>query len=196
MTIDGLMPVEAATATISIMLRRRSLSAAALGAGMVATLALQACAPRTPAVAHVPHPVYAIDQAGAAHTCAVTPLTPALAAGKESAATMTLSNDGGWCAISVHQDGPEPFTAGLLTARPGHGKVFVHSVGDETRIDYTPEPTFGGTDSFVVRLVPGDAVIRIADTVAAPPAPPPVVTPPPIKKLPKKPLPKKHLPKT
>lgn len=158
--------------------------------GMAATLALQACAPR-PQATHTPLPVYAIDQAGAAQSCIVSPLKPALADGKESATTMTLANDGGWCAIAVHQDGPAPFTAGLLTTRPEHGKVFVHSVGDETRIDYTPESRFGGNDSFVVRLLPGDAVIQAAAMVSITPgAASPVAEPPPVKPLPKKSVPR------
>ncbi len=106
---------------------------------------------------------------------------------------MTLANDGGWCAVSVHQDGPTPFTAGLLTTRADHGKVYVHSVGDDTRIDYTPEPGFGGNDAFTVTLLPGNATIQVAATVAAPPAPPPVAAPPP-KPVPKKPL-RKIVPK-
>lgn len=166
---------------------RRNIGTALFVAAIATTLALQACAPRPQAV-HTPLPVYAIDQAGAAQSCKATPPTPPLAAGKESTATMTLANDGGWCAIAMHQDGPAPYTAGLLTTRPEHGKVFIHSVGDDTRIDYTPEPRFGGNDSFAVQLVPGDAVVRIAamvsitpEAAAAPPvaAPPP---PPPVKK--------------
>ncbi len=156
-------------------------------------LALQACAPKqAPAAGHAALPIYAIDQAGPARTCTVSPLTPAAgpvagpAAGKEATTTMTMANDGGWCAISVHQDGPAPYAAGLLTTRPEHGKAFIHSVGDETRIDYTPEQRFGGNDGFAVQLLPGDAVIRVAVTVSGPaqaepvaPVAKPAVTKPP-----------------
>ncbi len=155
---------------------------ASLGAAVV----LQGCVQRPPA--HTPLPVYAIDQTGAAHTCTVSPLAPALTAGQPSSATMTLANDGGWCALAVHQGGPAPFTAGLLTTRAEHGKVYVHSVGDDTRIDYTPEQRFGGSDAFVVTLIPGDATVRVAASVAAPPEPPPAVVPPVAKSTPKKPL--------
>ena len=51
---------------------------------------------------------------------------------------MKLGNDGGWCAITVNNGG-RPFDAGLLAAAPAHGKVLVHTVGNNTRIDYTPE---------------------------------------------------------
>jgi len=149
---------------------RRALAAASLAASLAGMLALQACAPKPPVAGHAALPIYAIDQAGPARTCAVSPFTPAAGpvAGKEATTTMTMANDGGWCAISVHQDGPAPYAAGLLTTRPEHGKVFIHSVGDETRIDYTPEQRFGGNDGFAVQLLPGDAVIRVAVTVSGP----------------------------
>lgn len=97
---------------------------------------------------------------------------------------MRLDNDGGWCALATHQDGPVPFIAGLLTTRPEHGKVFVHSVGDDTRLDYTPEPHFGGNDSFAVQLVPSDAVIRVVVMASIGPeaAAPRVAPQPPVKK--------------
>ena len=158
---------------------RHRFGPALFAAALAATAALQACAPQRPT--HTPLPVYAIDQAGAAHTCTVSPLAPAMSAGKNSSATMALSNDGGWCAVSTHQDGPAPFTAGLLTTRPEHGKVFVHSVGDETRLDYTPEAGYGGNDTFAVTLIPGDETVQVTATVAAPPAPPAAAVPPPAK---------------
>ena len=48
---------------------------------------------------------------------------------------------------------------------PSHGRVFAHHVGNNTRIDYTPDPGFVGTDSFAVRLIPGNAVFEAALTV-------------------------------
>jgi hypothetical protein len=44
----------------------------------------------------------------------------------------------------------------------------IHQVGDDTRIDYTPDRGFTGTDSFAVKLIPGNAVIRITVTVVSP----------------------------
>jgi hypothetical protein len=41
-------------------------------------------------------------------------------------------------------------------------------VGDETRIDYTPDRRFAGSDAFTVKLIPGDATIKVAVTVTAP----------------------------
>ena len=51
---------------------------------------------------------------------------------------------------------------------PMHGKVLIHSVGDDTRIDYTPDPRFSGNDAFTVKLIPGDATIRAGVAVAPP----------------------------
>jgi len=110
--------------------------------------------------------VYAADLAGAAKVCDVPKVNPVAAAGSET--PMKLANDGGWCAISVHQEGAKPFEAGLLTTRPAHGHVLIHEVGDDTRIDYTPDRGFAGSDSFTVKLIPGGASIRAAVTVTAP----------------------------
>lgn len=101
-------------------------------------------------------PVYAIDLTGGARVCRVPPVK--LAGGKTTRATMDLRNDGGWCAITVALDG-RPYAAGLLTRGPAHGKVYIHTVGDTTRIDYTPQRGFVGTDHFSVTLLPDQAVI-------------------------------------
>jgi hypothetical protein len=106
--------------------------------------------------------LYASDLAGGARSCAVPAVS--VTAGQETAVPMTVGNDGGWCGITVSQSG-QPFSAGLLVTRPAHGKIYIHTVGDATRIDYTPDPKFAGSDSFVVRLVPGDGSLRVAVTV-------------------------------
>jgi hypothetical protein len=110
--------------------------------------------------------VYAADLAGAAKVCEVPKVNPV--AGGESEISMKLVNDGGWCGIRVRQDGPKPFDAGLLTTRPNHGTVLIHEVGDETRIDYTPDRRFAGSDTFAVKLIPGSAAIRVTVTVTLP----------------------------
>ena len=80
---------------------------------------------------------------------------------------MKVGNTGGWCGLSVHQAGPKPYDAGLLTGRPAHGSVTIHEVGDNTRIDYVPDRGYVGPDNFRVKLLPGDAVLQIAVEVAA-----------------------------
>ncbi|MGD0108129.1 MAG: hypothetical protein ABSC06_29460 [Rhodopila sp.] len=110
--------------------------------------------------------VYAADLTGGAKLCDAPKLQPVAGLGSE--APLIVVNDGGWCGIRVHQEGPKPFEAGLLTTRPNHGTVLIHEVGDDTRIDYTPDRGFAGNDAFVVKLIPGNATIDVGVTVTAP----------------------------
>ncbi|MGA3398583.1 MAG: Ig-like domain-containing protein [Acetobacteraceae bacterium] len=126
---------------------------------------LQGCAekPPSPPPAQSHARLFASDFEGGARNCDVPKLK--LDAGKEFSASMQVGNDGGWCGITVTQGG-KPYDAGLLTQAPEHGSVYIHPVGDDTRIDYTPEPGFSGADSFVVKLLPGSPVLRVNVTVA------------------------------
>jgi len=137
-------------------------------ASMVTILAgavlLTACSDTPAPVARPRLPVYASDMKGAAKQCEVSGVTPV--AGQPVDATMKLGNDGGWCAIAVHQSGPKPFDVGLLAKRPAYGNVTIHTVGDETRIDYVPDPGYLGADTFGVKLLPGASVVQVQVTVA------------------------------
>jgi hypothetical protein len=106
--------------------------------------------------------IFAADMAGGAKTCVVPRVTPV--AGQDTPVAVKLSNEGGWCGITV-SNGGRPYSAGLLTAKPAHGKVQIHTVGNDTRIDYTPERGFAGTDTFTAKLIPSDAAIRASVTV-------------------------------
>ncbi|MBV8590768.1 MAG: hypothetical protein JO212_12060 [Acetobacteraceae bacterium] len=130
---------------------------------------LQACAPTPPP--RVPSRVFAIDFVGAAKSCTVPKVS--LVPGQARDVAISVGNDGGWCAVTVAQPGPSPYDVGLLVTRPGHGKVYVHTVGDETRIDYTPDPGYTGADHFAVRFEPGEPVLRatVNVTPAAGPIP-------------------------
>jgi hypothetical protein len=140
------------------------------GAALLVTgLALAGCSHNAAGPAGSRLRVYAADLAGAAKVCEVPRVNPAAGAGSE--APMKVVNDGGWCGISLHQDGPKPYEAGLLTTRPNHGNVLIHEVGDDTRIDYTPDRGFAGSDSFSVQLIPGNASIRVPVTVTLPTPP-------------------------
>jgi hypothetical protein len=125
---------------------------------------LQACTPAGPSGSRLR--VFAADLTGAAKICEVP--NPAPTPGQTVEASLKMVNDGGWCGLPAHQEGPKPFEAGLLTVRPNHGSVLIHAVGDETRIDYTPERGFVGTDAFTVKLIPGDATIQVSAAVTAP----------------------------
>jgi hypothetical protein len=106
--------------------------------------------------------IFASDLAGGAKSCSAP--TPALKDGGEAQSEMKVGNDGGWCGITV-SDGSKPYAAGLLTGAPAHGKVLIHTVGDNTRIDYTPDRGYAGPDQFTVMLLPGGAVLRVSVVV-------------------------------
>jgi hypothetical protein len=167
---------------ICCSLRQIGALSRALGVVSLTAAVLQGCAPAAPPASTTR--LYAIDQQGGAATCSVAPVT--LVDGKDAAGTVNVANDGGWCAISVAESGNRPYSAGLLIEQPAHGKVYVHTVGDATRIDYTPDVGFTGADAFGLKFVPGSATLHVAVTVAAgpasviatPPAPVPPAKPP------------------
>jgi hypothetical protein len=128
---------------------------------LAAACLVQGCAQPRPVASGTR--LYASDLAGGAKHCAVP--TVSVAAGQESPVPMTVGNDGGWCGITVALPSSQPYSVGLLTARPAHGTIYIHTVGDATRIDYTPDRGFTGTDSFAVRLEPGSSRLRVAVTV-------------------------------
>ncbi len=118
-------------------------------------------------VARARSPVYATDMAGKAASCVAPEVTAA--EGKEASGTIATGG-GGWCGLLVNRNG-SPFAVGVLTQAPTRGKVYVHTVGDDTRIDYTPYAGKLGPDTFTVRLIPGDAIVNVAvNTPAATPA--------------------------
>ncbi len=127
---------------------------------------LQGCSEKAAPPAGSTLRVYAADVTGGAKRCTVPAVSPA--PGKTADAAITVGNDGGWCGLPLHQPGPKPFSAGLLTARPAHGSVTIHEVGDDTRIDYVPDRGYAGPDSYAVKLLPGDGVVQVSVTVTAP----------------------------
>lgn len=142
---------------------------------------LQGCAGGEEAPPRPPATVYTVDLKGVASLCTVPkPLSPT--EGKPTEAQMVVRNDGGWCGITVAAPGDQPYAAGLLTGRPAHGRVYVHTVGYSTRVDYTPDRNYAGADSFTVELLPGSPTLHVSVTVqpgvAVPaPAPPPPPAP-------------------
>lgn len=108
--------------------------------------------------------LFASDFQGAAKTCVVPTVAPA--AGKTVEATIQVGSDAGWCGLKVNNGGA-PYATELLTARPAHGKVYVHQVGNDTRIDYTPDTGYVGPDSFTLQLLPGDAIVHATVTDVA-----------------------------
>lgn len=145
---------------MAIMVRRASSNAR--WCVLTIPFLLQACAGRPPPPPVPGPPEYAADLTGGARQCHAT--EPRLKDGQEVTVSMQVGNDGGWCAIPVARDG-KPYAAGLLTVPASHGTVFIHPVGNETRIDYTPAPGFTGTDAFTVKLIPGYPALRVMVSV-------------------------------
>jgi hypothetical protein len=123
---------------------------------------LQACT-HEPAPAASGARVYAADVTGKAKTCEVAKVNPA--EGQTVETVMKLDDSRGWCGLPLRQPDAKPYDAGLLLERPAHGSVVIHQVGDDTRVDYTPDRGFTGSDSFVVKMIPGNAMVRISVSV-------------------------------
>ena len=127
----------------------------------LAGLALAACTqPATGPNAR--HPTYSVDLAGKAAVCTA----PAVELTRGQPATGTISTGGGgWCGIPVTLGG-DALTAGLLAQPPARGRVYIHTVGDETRVDYTPTGA-AASDAFTVQFLPGDETMRVTVSNAA-----------------------------
>lgn len=124
----------------------------------VTALLIQGCTQQQPTW----NGIYTIDTTGGARTC-VAPAT-SISDGKAVLAQVQVSDEGGWCGLTVDRNGVA-YDSYLLVTRPDHGRVFAHHVGSNTRIDYTPDTGFVGADKFAVRLIPGNAVLEEAVTV-------------------------------
>lgn len=152
-------------------------------AAAAVALALAGCAKTPP-----PAQVVDLQNEGIAKTC--TPSAVDLAS--PAPATIALTNDG-WCGVVTAEKDGQPFKYGLVKTRPEHGRVYIRSVNGQTRVEYTANPGFAGSDRFAVALVPNtpstpDSSLRVDVAVtpgegqaAAPVAAP---TPAPAKKAP------------
>jgi len=117
-------------------------------ATLAAAIALSGCATK-PAPSK-----QAVDlqNEGIAKTCTPSTVDPAAAA----PATITMTNDG-WCGVFVADKdeankGGQPFSLGLVKARPAHGRVYIQPVNQKTRIEYTANAGYVGADEFTVAL--------------------------------------------
>ena len=126
----------------------------------LAALGLAACTQPIAGPAGSRNQQYATDLAGKAASCTAPDV--ALTQGKEAAGTIATGGHG-WCGIAVTMGG-DPLTAGLLTQAPRNGHVYVHTVGDVTRVDYTPSGAATVADAFVVQFIPGDEIMRVTVT--------------------------------
>lgn len=103
---------------------------------------------------------------GIAKTCTFAPVQPNAGATVES--TITMTNDG-WCAFRASEKSGQAYVLGLVKQRPEHGELLIRQWNGETRAEYTPAPSFVGTDRFTVafRSASGaaDALAKVAVTV-------------------------------
>ena len=128
---------------------------------LTAVLALGACAAPPP-----PAPTVDLN-VGISKLCEAPNVD--LASGTATT-TIRMSNDG-WCSVAA-SDGGAPYVLGRVTVRPANGRIVVQSVGTDTRIEYTPNERFTGTDQFTVALRPRsasapDVPVQVAVTVGA-----------------------------
>ena len=129
----------------------------------LAALGLAACAQQAAGPTGSRNTIYATDLAGKAASCTAPDVS--LAQGKDSTGTIATGG-GGWCGINVTLDG-NALTAGLLTQAPRSGRVYIHTVGDATRVDYTPAAGTAAADTFAVKFIPGDETMQVTVTSAA-----------------------------
>lgn len=103
---------------------------------------------------------------GIAKTCTFTPVQPTAGATVES--TITMTNDG-WCAFRASEKSGQAYVLGLVKQRPEHGEMLVRQWNGETRAEYTPAPSFVGTDRFTVAFrssgAVADSLVKVAVTV-------------------------------
>ena len=128
----------------------------------VTVLALQGCAKPPPQQAVTTDTL----SDGIAKTCTFTPVQPT--AGSTVESTITMTNDG-WCAFRASEKTGQAYVLGLVKQRPEHGAMLVRQWNGETRAEYTPTPSFVGTDTFTVAFrasdAPADALVKVAVTV-------------------------------
>ena len=88
-------------------------------------------------------------------------------------ATMTITNDGGWCWADINEGSYwGRFAASYVTVTdpPKHGHVMVGDLANQNvRVAYQPEPGFAGQDSFNVHYRGTNTDLTYSVAVAGPP---------------------------
>ena len=144
-------------------------------ATLAAAIALSGCAAKAPPAAQAVD----LQNEGIAKTC--TPSAVDLA--PPSTATIAMTNDG-WCSVVTAEKDGQPFKFGLVKTRPAHGRVYIQPVNGQTRVEYTANAGYVGSDSFTVALASRtagapDTPLRVdvavtqgeGQAIAPPPAP-------------------------
>ncbi len=140
-------------------------------------IAVTGCAPQSTQVVGAAQE----SNEGIAKTC--TPSSVDFGAGSAATATIAMTNDG-WCALHTKDKNGEPFKFGLVKSKPQHGYILIQKIGSQTRIEYTAEGRFVGTDNYSVALASNqantpDSTIQVAVTVTRGEGVPPAAEPTP-----------------
>lgn len=116
-------------------------------APLAALLATAACTTAKPPVLTASDP----RNEGIAASC--TPTNPDFSKPGPYNASIAMTNDG-WCGVFAVARNGKPFRLGLVpvATRPAHGRVLIQPVENATRIEYTPDSGFTGTDTFKATL--------------------------------------------
>lgn len=77
-------------------------------------------------------------------------------------AAMDVGNDGGWCGwyarLSDVDGGPTNYLSAAIAQPPTHGTLRVRRDADRVHIEYQPAAGYVGSDTFAVRLNPGNSL--------------------------------------
>ncbi len=99
-----------------------------------------------------------------AASCIVAPFH--VADGGTTNVTMTVSNDGGYCAAALTAANGKPFDAPLVPQKPEHGDDSVVEYNGKTSVEYTANQGYVGHDAFTVKLIlkgqPGFTTLNVA----------------------------------
>jgi hypothetical protein len=99
-----------------------------------------------------------------AATCLVTPFH--VADGGSADVSMTISNDGGYCAATLTASSGKPFDAPLVPQKPAHGDDSVVEYNGKTSVEYSANQGYVGHDGFTVRLIlkgqPGYTTLNVS----------------------------------
>jgi hypothetical protein len=102
-----------------------------------------------------------------AANCTVMPFH--VADGGTAEVSMSVSNDGGYCAATLTTAGGTPYDAPLVPEKPLHGEDSVVQYNGKTSVEYTANTGFVGKDRFVVKLIvkgqPGYTTLNVSADV-------------------------------
>ena len=134
-------------------------------------LALAACAPKAAepfaTVAAQPPPIAqpVAATSARARVCDVSRTGRYRAGSGGLATSMTVSNEGGWCAKAYNRNRTGPFTGGDIIDAPAHGQARVRHARTNSLLEYRATSGYVGSDRFTATLTPGGGTYIVEVTV-------------------------------